>query len=181
MDYQAGEQENQFLQALDALILDDTNTETGESGQTEVPTAGLGDLPRRSGRVIRPTWKVVESRPEPPTTHIEAPPTLARRVVLLAPFVVHETNSVSRELTKESLRPFLISQTAARTSHPTNTPLYLKSRKRSRISFPHTQTSPPSFLTTTSGRQVQPNHDATEMPLRNCSLERISRQVTSRG
>lgn len=96
-------------------------------------------------------------------------------------FVVHETNSVSRGLTKESLRPFPISQTAARTSRPTNTPFNLKSRKQSRNSFPHTQTSPPFSSTITSGRQVQPNHDATETPLRNCSLERISKQVTSRG
>lgn len=41
------------------------------------------DLPRRSGRVIRPTWKVVESRLEPPTVHIVTPPAPDCHVTLL--------------------------------------------------------------------------------------------------
>jgi len=83
--YQADAQENQLLQALDSLILDnDANTGAGESSQTEdPPTSEPSGLPRRSGRIIRPTWKVIESRLEPPTVHVETPPALGRRVVLL--------------------------------------------------------------------------------------------------
>ena len=44
---------------------------------------GTSNLPRRSGHVIRPTWKVIESRPEPPTVHVETPPAPDRHVVLL--------------------------------------------------------------------------------------------------
>jgi hypothetical protein len=41
------------------------------------------DLPRRSGRVTRPTWKVVESQLEPPTVHIDPPPPPKRHIMLL--------------------------------------------------------------------------------------------------
>ena len=75
--------ENQLLHALDAIILDDTNAEAGTSTTEGPPADEPGDLPRRSGRVIRPTWKVVQSRLEPPTVHVEVPPTLERRVILL--------------------------------------------------------------------------------------------------
>jgi hypothetical protein len=44
---------------------------------------GPDTLPRRSGRVIRPTRKVIESAPEPPTIQIEEPSAPERRVVLL--------------------------------------------------------------------------------------------------
>ena len=58
---------------------------TEEIGQTEDPPTGEpSNLPRRSGRIIRPTWKVIDSRPEPPAIHVETPPMLGRRVVLLA-------------------------------------------------------------------------------------------------
>ena len=60
------------------------DTATGEGSQTgPTLTNAPNDLPRRSGRVIRPTWKVIESRLEPPTVHVETPPSPARRVVLL--------------------------------------------------------------------------------------------------
>jgi hypothetical protein len=67
-----------LLQALDAIILDETDTAGGVTGQT-----GPETLPRRSGRIICPSWKVIESRPEPPTIRIEPPPAPERRVVLL--------------------------------------------------------------------------------------------------
>jgi len=67
---------------LDSLILDD-DTETGAGASNQAEPSPVSDLPRRSGRVIRPTWKVVESRPEPPTVHIETLPAPNRRVTLL--------------------------------------------------------------------------------------------------
>ena len=42
-----------------------------------------GDHPRRSGRIIRPTWKVIQSTLEPPTVRVETPPVPERRVTLL--------------------------------------------------------------------------------------------------
>ena len=78
-------QENQFLQALDSLIVDNsTDIRTAESSQTEPPPTGeSSDLPWHSGHVIRPTWKVVKSRLEPPTIHIVTPPAPDRHVTLL--------------------------------------------------------------------------------------------------
>ena len=60
-----------------------TDTRVGESSQTDDTPTSTSNLPRRSGRVIRPTWKVIESRLEPPTVHVETPPAPDRRVVLL--------------------------------------------------------------------------------------------------
>lgn len=66
---------------LDTIISD--NDGTGENDQPNVSPPGEHvNLPRRSGRVIHPTWKVIESRLEPPTVHVEAP-TPTRRVTLL--------------------------------------------------------------------------------------------------
>ena len=89
--YQADEQENQFLRALDSLILDDVDTAVDETSQAEGTPAG--NLPRRSRRTIRPTWKVTESRPEPPTIHIETPAAPDRRVVLLVREAFHGTQN----------------------------------------------------------------------------------------
>lgn len=85
VDCQADKNKNQFLQALDSFISnDDTETGTGENSQIEgSPVGGPSGLPWRSGRTIHPTWKVIESRLEPPTMHLEAPPTPDRRVVLI--------------------------------------------------------------------------------------------------
>ena len=69
------------------------NAEAGTS-QTEVPSADTpGELPRRSGRVIRPTWKVVQARLEPPTVHVETPPLPQRRVFLLVRESYHATRN----------------------------------------------------------------------------------------
>lgn len=76
--------EDQLLQALDTIISEDSNAEAG-SDQTEGTSTDRQDnLPRRSGRIIRPTWKVIQLRPEPPTAHVEPiHPTAERRVTLL--------------------------------------------------------------------------------------------------
>ena len=64
--------------------MDDANTRASEASSSEGPSVHRSsDLPRRSGRVIRPTWKVIESRLEPPTVHIEPPQPSQRRVFLL--------------------------------------------------------------------------------------------------
>ena len=57
---------------------------TGEDVQIEPSSSGTpSDPPRRSGRAIHPTWKVIESRPEPPAVYIEPPPPPIPRVTLL--------------------------------------------------------------------------------------------------
>ena len=81
--------EDNLLQALDDIIVDDENSSTNENSQGRGPDTSQ---PRRSGRVIRPTWKVIESKLEPPVVHIESAP--PRRVVLLAREQFHaERNS----------------------------------------------------------------------------------------
>lgn len=80
---QAGEPEDQLFQALDAIILDDTDTGAGTSQVEEAPAGELENAPRCSGRIIRPTWKVIQSRLEPPTVRVETPPIPERRVTLL--------------------------------------------------------------------------------------------------
>ena len=87
-NYQVDGQETEFLQALDDLNLDDANAGMGETTQTD---PFPNNLPWRSGRIIRPTWKVIESRPEPPTVHVETPPVLNRRVSLLVRETFHGT------------------------------------------------------------------------------------------
>lgn len=82
------------MQALDAIILDDTNTGAGTSQTENSPMGEPDDPPRRSGRIIRPTWKVVQSRLEPPTAHVETQPAPERRVFLL----VRETFRGARNL-----------------------------------------------------------------------------------
>ena len=83
-------QESEFLQALDAIISnDDTNDAAGESSQAEPPSQG----PRRSGRVTRPTQKVIESQLEPPTVHVEESPATSRRVVLLVRETFHDAQN----------------------------------------------------------------------------------------
>ena len=68
-------QESEFLQAPDPIISnDDTNDGAGESCQAEPPFKS----PRRSGRVTRPTQKVIESQLEPPTVHVEESPATSR-------------------------------------------------------------------------------------------------------
>lgn len=81
---QAGEYDN-FIQALDDLTTGDTTTGDGQSSNTgqDIPSGGSTDLPRRSGRVTRPTWKVIKSQLEPLTMHIDPPPSPERRVMLL--------------------------------------------------------------------------------------------------
>jgi len=65
-----------------------------KSSQIEPPSTGeSSDFLRRSGRVTRPTWKVVESRVEPPSVHIETPPAPDRRVTLLVRESFHGTRN----------------------------------------------------------------------------------------
>ena len=75
-------QENNLLQALNTIISDETDTTAGETGEPD-------SFPRRSGRIIRPTWKVIDSRPEPPTVCIEPPSAPERWVVLLVRETFH--------------------------------------------------------------------------------------------
>ena len=56
------------------------NTEAGTSKAEDPPTDAPDNLPRRSGRIIHPTWKVVQSRLEPPVVHIQTLPNPERRV-----------------------------------------------------------------------------------------------------
>ena len=93
---QADGREHQFLQVLDSLISDDSAEAGtgGESNQNEdPPTDTPCGLLRPSGRTIRPTWKVIESRLEPPTVHIETSPNPNRRVVLLVRESFHGTQN----------------------------------------------------------------------------------------
>ena len=70
---------------MDGLISDDADTGAGEAIQSEDPN----NLPRRSGRIIRPTWKVTQSMPEPPTVRAKTPPAPGRRVFLLVRETFH--------------------------------------------------------------------------------------------